>query len=133
MAVYDENNEHEKEFMNNINDPDFGKCSFCGGNAKAYWHGFKGCIFSCSRCATNDLPKLIADATVSKYDGFRRYSLAISTFRKMETPYLQAVLCKVCKDDEAKFKKMNENFESVSDILPRTMGKITNAEKRKQK
>lgn len=38
-------------------------CSFCGGEAQSYWQGIE-CVRTCSKCAIEVLPKLMADAIV---------------------------------------------------------------------
>jgi len=63
-------------------------CDLCGNRATAYWSSDSK-IFVCARCATNILPRLIADATIRKYS---QYGVYLSVLEKVVVNFKEAVI-----------------------------------------
>jgi ribosomal protein S14 len=66
------------------------KCAVCGGKPSAIWRGHD-VIHICPQCARDILPRLIADALTPEDS---EYDTILDNFRSLETPYLQAALCR---------------------------------------
>jgi hypothetical protein len=64
---------HDKDGHPSSSDPTLGsrlkdaKCHFCYERPDACWHGAGGFFFVCADCATDEMPKLIADAIAARY------------------------------------------------------------------
>ena len=72
------------------------RCIVCGKEPSAAWRGH-GVLCICGHCARDILPRLIADALTSEDS---EYGAILDNFRSLETPYLQAALCRVTLSKE---------------------------------